>query len=82
MDTAMKREFFAVDDYGQGGIWVVVRAGSADEIEEKYPELDVFDEAPEFLAADVIARIQAKRNYDLEDEPSGYLAEIVADRRS
>lgn len=76
----MKREFFTVDDYGQGGIWLVIRAESADAIKEKYPELDVFDEPPEFLTSDVVERTRAKRSYDLDDEPTGYLADIVADR--
>ena len=76
----MKREFFTVDDYGQGGVWLVIRAASADAIKEKYPELEVFDEAPNFLTDEVVERARAKRSYDLDDEPTGYLAEIVADR--
>ena len=77
----MKREFFAVDDYGQGGIWLAIRAESADAIKEKYPELDVFDEPPQFLTAEVVERTRMKRSYDLDDEPTGYLADIAADRR-
>jgi hypothetical protein len=76
-----KREFFAVDDYGQGGVWLVIRAESADAIKAKYPELDVFDEPPTFLTSQAVERARAKRCHDLEDEPTGYLADIVADRR-
>ena len=74
----MKREFFAVD-YGQGGIWLVIRAESADEMKERYPELDVFDEPPRFLTSGVVERTRAKRSYDLDDEPTGYLADIIGD---
>jgi hypothetical protein len=77
----MKREFFVVDDYGQGGIWLVIHAESAAAIKEKYPELDVFEEAPEFLTQEVVDRARAKRSYELDDAPTGYLADIVADRQ-
>lgn len=76
-----KREFFAVDDYGQGGVWIAIQATSGEAIKRKYPELDVFDEPPPFLTSDVIERTRLNRTYDVDDEPTGYLATIVADRQ-
>jgi hypothetical protein len=77
----MTREFFAVDDYGQGGIWLVIHARSAAEIEAKYPELRVRHEPPEFLEPGTLERLRRERRFHIDDPPSGYLAEIVADRR-
>jgi hypothetical protein len=50
-----------------GGIWLFVDARSPKEIAAKYPELRVYEEAPEFL--------------DDDDPPRGFLAELVAARK-
>ena len=76
----MKREYFAVDDYGQGGVWVAIHAESAEAIQQMYPELHVYSEPPDFLARDVVDRVRAKRSFDLDDPPSGYLVDIIAER--
>ena len=34
-----KREFLAVYDYGMGGLWFKIEAGSAEQIRARYPRL-------------------------------------------
>lgn len=75
-----KRAFFVCDDYGMGGIWLVIDARSAREIEKAYPELTVFEEPPAFLAPETRDRIATKERFDIDAPPRGYLAEIVAGR--
>jgi hypothetical protein len=77
----MKRPYLCVDDYGMGGIWLFVDARSPKEIAAKYPELRVYEEAPEFLDDELLARIEAELRFDVDDPPRGFLAELVAARK-
>jgi hypothetical protein len=44
-----KPRFLCAYDYGMGGVWGYVLAPSADAIRERFPELTVFTEAPEWF---------------------------------
>jgi hypothetical protein len=76
----MKREFFAVDDYGTGGIWLLVWARSEEEITNKFSELKVRDARPEWMTDEVYLRLNELRCYDIDDEPSGYLKDLIDGR--
>jgi hypothetical protein len=68
-----KREFFAVDDYGMGGIWCILYARSAAEVTRKYPKLQVAEERPSWMTDETYLRILDVRSFDIDDEPRGYL---------
>jgi hypothetical protein len=45
----MKKEFLVVYDYGSGGVWAIVHARSAEEINAKFQDLEVVDPWPAFI---------------------------------
>ena len=45
----MKRPFLCCYEYGMGGVWVFIRAGTRDEITTKFPQLTVVEERPEWM---------------------------------
>lgn len=75
-----KKEFLVVYDYGWGGLWGVMQATSAEEILAKYPELIVTSERPAWLTDIVMAEIRRAESHDADDEPSGLLEAVLADR--
>lgn len=72
-----KKEFLVSYDFGKAGLWGVIRARSADEITAKYPELEVVKEAPPFLDKSAAANV----TFDIDAPPSGWLAELVRERK-
>ncbi len=72
-----RNEFIGMYDYGQGGLWVVIRAESAAQVRQKYPQLQVFEGAPPMLDESTLAVIRSKGVQDIDDPPSGWLAELV-----
>lgn len=83
---AAKRAFVVVDDYGMGGIWMLIRADSAAQIKERWPDLDVMQIGdPEWITGEELAKIKKDwisedMEFDIDDEPFGYLAKVA--RRS
>lgn len=77
-----KSSFLVVYDYGQGGVWAFVAARSSDEITAKYPEVKVVDEAPSWMNDELKAHIERTNSHDLDEEPAGFLKEIVNARSS
>jgi hypothetical protein len=59
--------FWCVYDYGQGGVWKLIRAASAEEITARFPDLMVFPGSPPFLSEDVIRSISTRAVVDLQD---------------
>jgi hypothetical protein len=76
----MKADFLAVYHYGMGGVWVIMRAQTEQEISAKYPELMVVNERPAWMTDDLYAKIAEKLLFDIEQEPSGWLLELVHER--
>ena len=76
----MKADFLAVYDYGMGGIWVILHARTKQEISAKYPELTVADERPSWMTDDLYAKTAEKRWFDIDQEPTGWLLELVKHR--
>ena len=64
-----RKEFAALYDYGQGGLWVIIRAESAAQIRRKYPQLKVFDGKPSMLDEETLALIRRNRVQDIDDPP-------------
>lgn len=71
-----KSEFFALYDYGHGGLWVILTARSAAEIGDRYPMLQVFDSEPPMLDPAAIAAIRRAGVMDIDDLHTGWLEEL------
>jgi hypothetical protein len=69
--------FWVLWDYGQGGLWALVRAESADQITAKFPQLEAFESAPIALSEETKARVSHAGVQDLEAAPSGWLTDFV-----
>jgi hypothetical protein len=75
----MKRDFLVVYDYGQGGIWAMVRAQSKRQIEQRFPELRVHLRRPGWMTADYEESIRRRSSLDI-DQPRGLLAQLLSNR--
>jgi hypothetical protein len=73
----MKSHFLVVHDYGMGGVWGIMRAHSKQDILNKYPMLQIFDERPAWMSEQNYKRIEATNNFDIDTPPHGWLAEMV-----
>lgn len=65
-----KIDYLVSYDFGKAGVWAILKARSPEEIKAKYPELEVVKSVPNHFT------------FDIDDEPEGWLAEMVADRTS
>lgn len=72
----MKKPFLVVHDYGQGGVWAFIHARSREEIERRFPELDIVDEVPKWMSVDEVAVLEERMTFDL-DKPRGWLAKVA-----
>jgi hypothetical protein len=80
-----KRRYLAVYDYGMGGIWLLMDARSKRDIEEVYPELEVYETRPDWMSpaeeqqyrADCLAGDMC---WDIDATPSGWLKTLVDNR--
>ncbi len=71
-----KHEFFALYDYGQGGLWVILRAESAEQIRRKYPGLKVFEGPPPMLDDSALSAVRRAGVRDIDDPPDDWLADL------
>lgn len=78
----LTRSFYVLYDYGQGGLWAVIRAQTAEQVRRRYPELEVFESQPEWLSPDALAKIRDQGEIGIDDPPVGWLADLVAHRQS
>jgi len=69
-------QYFVLYDYGQGGLWVILAAESAEQIRSKYPMLQVFEGEPPMLDAAAIAAIRAHGIQHIDEAPTGWLANL------
>lgn len=77
--SAVKKRFLVASDYGQGGVWALVRADSEEQIHRLYPELVVAAERPPWMSDDVFARLEALET-DI-DHPTYLLEAILQERQ-
>jgi hypothetical protein len=78
--TDDKREFLIGYDYGGGGLWCVLLARTEEELKAKYPQLQMFHEAPPWMTGEVRERIYSRARYDIDEEPHGVLKSILDDQ--
>jgi hypothetical protein len=76
MPTTERREFLAVYDYGMGGIWMKILAGSREEIASRYPQLTVYpeNERPEWLTEAAEENYTRNMRFDLDAHEGTWLA--------
>jgi hypothetical protein len=67
----MRIPFLAVYDYGSGAVYIDLFANSKEEIAERFRELKVLDQPPEWMKPADIARI---RTVDADDPHDKFLA--------
>jgi hypothetical protein len=75
-----KMNYLVSHDFGKSGVWGIVSARSITEIKAKYPELEIVKEISSSLDKAEIDNIAASPTFDIDDEPRGWLAEMVRDR--
>lgn len=73
-----RKEFFSLYDYGQGGLWVIIRADSAAQVRDKHPQLEVFEGVPPMLDDATVAIIRRAGVQDIDEPPTGWLADLGA----
>ena len=69
--------FWACWNYGQGALWTLVRANSADQVRTRFSEVEVFEAAPTTLDEDTRAIISKSGVQDVEAAPSGWLKDLA-----
>ncbi len=61
----MRRAFLTLYDYGTGGVWASIRAGSADDIRARFRDISVYDDPPAWMTDTHRASIEASGVYDV-----------------
>ena len=64
--------------YGLRGVWLLVRASSEREIVERYPELNIVHDAPQWLTDE--RRAMLMDAVEDADEPGSFLRRLIAGR--
>ena len=73
-------EFLVVYDYGQGGVWAVVRAKSPADVHAQFPELTVVGHRPDWMSDRGLEQLRAAV-LDVQ-QPTGLLSDIMRDRKN
>jgi hypothetical protein len=73
-----RRDFMVLYDYGQGGLWAIIRADTVEQVRQRYPQLQVFEERPAFLDDELLGRIREQCCCDVDEPPAGWLAQLPA----
>lgn len=66
-DRSVGKEFFVCYSYGQGGLWAIVRADSADRIRDVFPDVDVFLQRPDWMTSTDEAELRSLGVSDVDD---------------
>ncbi len=62
----MKRGFLVLHDYGMGGIWAYVLAGSEDRVRREFPDLEVYSDPPSWMTQELLTHIKERSTLDLD----------------
>ncbi|MES9859129.1 MAG: hypothetical protein ABW166_21460 [Sedimenticola sp.] len=69
----MKQKYLTVYDYGMGAVWRYIQAESVDEIQNKYPELEILDKEPDWFSDGYEKTI---RTCDIDDTADPFLRKM------
>ena len=67
----MSRAYLVFYDYGTGGVWSYLRADSAAQIHEKFRDLSVYEQPPEWMTEAERQEIESTASYDVGTAESG-----------
>lgn len=71
-DRSGGSEFFVCYSYGQGGLWAIVRADSADRVKDVFPDVDVFPQRPDWMTSTDEAELRSLGVSDADDRDSWF----------
>lgn len=77
-----KSLLLATHDYGMGAIWLAFMARAPNEVKSLYPEMEVVAERPDWMDDETFDSIVAVGVWDIDEPPTGVLAEYVRARNS
>ncbi len=63
------KEFLVLYDYGQGGLWAVVRAKAKSDVETKFSGISVLDNKPTWMSDGEYQRVKDGSCHELNDLP-------------
>ena len=72
----MKTEYLVLHDYGMGGVWAILLARSKQEIQQKYPSLEIYEVRPSWMSDDQYDIVRKNFNFDIDNPPEGWLAKM------
>lgn len=79
MTYEQKKEFFVGYDYGMGGLWFFIWASSLEEITEKYPNIPVWENVPDWMF--VPAKSDKRFTDEMRDEARRNKPKLLASLR-
>ena len=66
MSIQMKHDYLVVYDYGTGGVWSVIAAYSKEQVQARFPDLEVVDVKPEWMTGEMYDRIRSTLFFDID----------------
>jgi hypothetical protein len=78
--VAVKTKFLVVYDYGTGGAWALLLADSAEQVRERFPELQIVTQWPAWLTGDQERHLRERMTIDIDDTDNVFLAALVRGR--
>lgn len=72
----MKKSYYAVYDYGQGGLWMEFLSESKEKIEKKYPFLTVVYQPPSTFSWNDVKDWCNGKCFDIDSEPADFLKRL------
>jgi hypothetical protein len=81
----MSSSFLAVYDYGQGGVWLLLDAPSAEVARGTFPTLTIFETRPEWMSEECETSLRSACEakgfrWNALETPSGWLFSCVRER--
>jgi hypothetical protein len=73
----VRKEFLVVYDYGTGGAWAYLLADSAAQIHDRFPELRVVGERPDWLTDEEVQHLRGRMTIDIDDVGNQFLAALA-----
>jgi hypothetical protein len=76
----MKTEHLVLHDYGTGGAWAYLLADSAEQIRERFPQLQLVTDRPNWLTDEHDQILHERMTIDIDDTDNPFLAALLQQR--